>query len=775
MGWAAKKLWLRNGNCFVHLYAKGQSTRGPSFKLPFKELLHKKCFPLIERFLVTEGPAPRTPRQLEIWGTDPKRTVDLYIPPPAMADKEQAYVYHVATRNFFAWVLRRSVVGEHLGQALVGLLYSMHEFRADVKDNVKDMMDYMDEEGYLDLVNQPNHAVGMLYLAEKFQMKDIYIRAFAHCVGMGSKLLTSLEYQKLSSETKNMIPQAREDLDERLYAATDMLNGFLHDELSESHVGIPSEIRAHLERFRNFLISHYTAKFGQYPPRIFGPRQCATMRDDFETLYKLLVDDTHSSSEGMPSTACGGICTLQLVQMFDAKHGYKTLEHFQPRLPEFDQKTSACHRILWRSRLGRLRSEQKLVAHAALVKASNRRHQDAFQNDLVKGYCDFEESSVFSTDKADRQEKVSLVDARKVRWILIYATYQVLRSVTDIPPEVLDAGDAPYHVAISTENVPPWSEPTVDLTSLMRRQTDLAVQSSPLVYWADSAGATGNHGQIEIKPDIDYFALTHDKPTHVERTGSTPTSSASTSNCVARGLSRNSTIRRSMRIFKPTPQEASQSTVPARPVHHEIVVQGYGNGLNYVSLECGPQTAESASWAVRNNSTASKSSSTNSSSQDSSDSGDTVESTIATPTSMISFSNYTLQPEATKPPRSQKRNVVSMLLNPARSNSPTGSNPLKRPVSSMMMMPTSRSSSRSSKQPGANDYSDIYEKLVQEQRDSFFGSGGGPNNGTWDSLQPRRVVEDDWAAMQAFMDGGEGDVQPAWEQYADLGGLTEMR
>ena len=112
-----------------------------------------------------------------------------------MADKEQAYVYHVATRNFFAWVLRRSVVGEHLGQALVGLLYSMHEFRADVKDNLKDMMDYMDEEGYLDLVNQPNHAVGMLYLAERFQMKDIYIRAFAHCVGMGSKLLTSLEYQ----------------------------------------------------------------------------------------------------------------------------------------------------------------------------------------------------------------------------------------------------------------------------------------------------------------------------------------------------------------------------------------------------------------------------------------------------------------------------------------------------------------------------------------------------------------------------------------------------
>lgn len=38
----------------------------------------------------------------------------------------------------------------------------------------------------------------------------------------------------------------------------------------------------------------------------------------------------------------------------------------------------------------------------------------------------------------------------------------------------------------------------------------------------------------------------------------------------------------------------------------------------------------------------------------------------------------------------------------------------------------------------------------------------------------------DWTAMQAFLDGktedasADGDVLPAWEQYAELGGLTEM-
>lgn len=189
------ELWLRNGNCLVYLYSKVSSESGPSFRLHFKQLLAAKCFPLIQRFLVTDGPPPRTIRQLEIWGTDPTRTVELYIPPPAGLTERQAHAYRVATRNFFAWVLRRSLVGEHLGQALVGLMCSMSEFRADVKDNVGDMLEYLDEEGYLTLVNQPTHALAVLYMAEYFRMRDLYIRAYAHCTGMGDEVCTTSEFQ----------------------------------------------------------------------------------------------------------------------------------------------------------------------------------------------------------------------------------------------------------------------------------------------------------------------------------------------------------------------------------------------------------------------------------------------------------------------------------------------------------------------------------------------------------------------------------------------------
>lgn len=189
------ELWVRTGNCFVYLYGKGHSRRGPSFRLPFSALLMAKCYPLIERFMVTDGPHPRTPTGLERWHrADRRRVVELYIPPPSMADKTQAFHYHLATRNFFAWIFRRSIVGQHLGDALVGLLHSMHEFRSGVDDNVADMMGYLDEEGYLDLAGQPNHALAMLHLSEFFQMKELYTRAFAHCVGMSDQLYLSSEY-----------------------------------------------------------------------------------------------------------------------------------------------------------------------------------------------------------------------------------------------------------------------------------------------------------------------------------------------------------------------------------------------------------------------------------------------------------------------------------------------------------------------------------------------------------------------------------------------------
>lgn len=112
-----------------------------------------------------------------------------------MANQEQAFAYNISTRNFFAWVFGKPVVGKHLGLALVALLHSMHEFLSGAKDNVGDFMTYMEDQGYLDIANKPNHALAVLYVAESFQFNDLYIRAFAHCVGMSDQLYACSEYE----------------------------------------------------------------------------------------------------------------------------------------------------------------------------------------------------------------------------------------------------------------------------------------------------------------------------------------------------------------------------------------------------------------------------------------------------------------------------------------------------------------------------------------------------------------------------------------------------
>ena len=185
---------MRHGDCFVYLHGKDGSKRSPSFKLPFSALLATNCFPFIERFLVTDGYRPRTVDEIERWyRRDPRRTVELFIPPPT-TDTAQARLYHLAARNFLAWVVRGSMVGEHLGNALVALLHSMHEFRAGVEDNLGDLLGYLDEEGYLFLADQPSHAMALLFLAESLQLGQLYARAFAHCVGMSERLSSSTEY-----------------------------------------------------------------------------------------------------------------------------------------------------------------------------------------------------------------------------------------------------------------------------------------------------------------------------------------------------------------------------------------------------------------------------------------------------------------------------------------------------------------------------------------------------------------------------------------------------
>lgn len=119
--------------------------------------------------------------------------LDLFIPAPGSATREEAFDFHITTRNFFAYVLGQPLVGRHMGQTFVALYERMNLFRIHT-NNHEDFLAYAENQGYRDLVECTDYALASLYYAERYKLRDVWIDAFTHCVGMGESVALSPEY-----------------------------------------------------------------------------------------------------------------------------------------------------------------------------------------------------------------------------------------------------------------------------------------------------------------------------------------------------------------------------------------------------------------------------------------------------------------------------------------------------------------------------------------------------------------------------------------------------
>lgn len=190
------ELWFPNGDCFVHLYERGFSRRGPSFCVPMEALKHATCgnlFTLCFAHTVSRSDVPAS--QLSSLKDAPEQMYELYIPAPEGFVREEAFQWHLTTRNFFAFLFRKPLVGTHLGGALVDLQERLHLFRsAQPLANQSVFMEYAEETGYLNFTHRPDNALAMLYYAGHYEIKDLWIDAYAHCVGMNETLYLSSEH-----------------------------------------------------------------------------------------------------------------------------------------------------------------------------------------------------------------------------------------------------------------------------------------------------------------------------------------------------------------------------------------------------------------------------------------------------------------------------------------------------------------------------------------------------------------------------------------------------
>ncbi|KAL2886500.1 hypothetical protein HOO65_060330 [Ceratocystis lukuohia] len=785
----------RNGTCLVYLFAQGTSREGPSFRLPLSSLLAARCHPLIERYAARGVPGSIISKNSSYAGYDmwyrenPTSCVKLYMTAPPNADKRQVSRFHLATRNFFAWICRRSLVGDHLGGAIVTLMRTMQQFRLPGTNNIYDLLDFLEEEGYLNMQNLPNHALAILYVSEYFQFREMYIDAFVHCVGMNSQLFLSSEYRYTSSVSQKLIRRAREDYDLRLNKTSLMLQCFLRDEFSEQYLGLTAGARHHMERFRDFLIKFYHEEFGKYPPKsvesrtlVFSKEVYDRMRCDFECLYELLVDDSFTSCQNTPLLAQGGLCTVQSVNSFDLQWRFKPLLHPLPRLPQVvvPNNTRGMSLTSWLSRTEKPKPDNQLVQLSALAAASNSVKSSTSMNGLVQAFCEFERRCVVEPSKLEKKEKLSLVDARKVRWILIYGIYQTLRSVTEPPMEVREIESARYLVAVSTANLPPWKE-AIRRTQSVRRNTD------PYIAANMTMPTGADIFMSEIQPDIDYLAPKHrnnSAPHALSSHGHPNNSNVGRAMSLGRSFAQGEMFRR-LSIFK-NPKwhnDSQQNHTPTNafedqgsPVHgHQNVVYDLPEpspstnvdmSARMANLQHRPSTASgamssSASTASRSHSTASNSSAGTSSTVDSYSTANTSAPAISpkAPGRTLSWEGKRV---ANIPMRRRSAACIPVSTQRIGSSPPS---PITHGFTSQEQdVPCRRPrTSANSHAPLAQPSFNVAPKLAipnPRTRPSY-------GNGSRSRTLPLRIHGSTSAAAMAADEGGT-----EWEMYSNIGGHT---
>ena len=264
--------------------------------------------------------------------------------------------------------------------------------------------------------------------------------------------------QHISRTSQALISRAHLEMDLRLEKSGLSLSNFLEDDLSGAYIGLGKEAHLHLERFRSFLHSFYISKHGYWPPtsldrtsRSLPKSIYRSMYFEFRNLYDYLVDPTSGISLQDNKPVDGGICVFQNVLAFDKRHKYSPLPHPLPLVPKLPAQLNHSKSLgrLFGNRQAKL--DRRIRAADALSAATNPYENRVMSCSLVQEYLRFEKSWTVREEAT-----VSCADARKVRWILVYAIFQTLISVTRAPQEVRDTEGVSYPLCCQIGGTPPW-------------------------------------------------------------------------------------------------------------------------------------------------------------------------------------------------------------------------------------------------------------------------------------------------------------------------------
>ena len=403
---------------------------------------------------------------------------ELSFPVPADASPAEVLRHHLTTRNVFALLMNKAIVGLDFGQTLKDLHRRLLQYMPPETGCAGMIKRYLVDNELNDVRNDPTMAAGLLVWSEEPSVcwSEGWREGFVHCVGMYPRLSAMAEMGTLSLLSQALLERAHDELHVRIGTAEDRLSSFDFRDVWPVGSVLPPAARSSFDSFHQFLRQFYEKAYKTWP--VPGTQENGNgwltrplvnrLQRDFGALYDDIVDRdviwemSGHRSERRPIIVSrkkratfradsNGPPITDLLVAFDDKNGFPHIPHPYPLLPTSIPMQHARKRSLFDFKPTKSIENRTALSYAEatniFVLGPRFGH-----NDLVEAFRKFE--------KTDQLGKVNPLDARKGRWVLLYCISQVLANMSVDTPGLWCKGDVSYFLNPRLTGTPPWVSET---------------------------------------------------------------------------------------------------------------------------------------------------------------------------------------------------------------------------------------------------------------------------------------------------------------------------
>ena len=399
---------------------------------------------------------------------------ELSFPVPAGASQAEVLRHHLATRNVFALLMNKAIVGLDFGQTLKDLHGRLLQYMPPETGCAGMIKRYLVDNELNDVRNDPAIAAGLLAWSEDPSVcwPEGWREGFVHCVGMYPRLSATTEIGGIGLLSQELLERAHDELHVRVGAAEDRLSSFDFHDVWPVGSASPSAARSSFDSFRRFL-RHFYEKACKTSP-VQGTRENGKgwltrslvdrLQRDFGALYDYVVDrdviwdGSERRSERRPKIVSRtkratfradshDLPMTDLLVTFDDRNGFPHIPHPYPLLPTSIPIENGGKRSLFDFKATKGVDNRTSLSYAEATNVFLLGPRFG-RNDLVDAFHKFE--------KRDQLGKVNPLDARKGRWILLYCILQALADVSVDTPGLWCKGGVSYFLNPRLNGAPPW-------------------------------------------------------------------------------------------------------------------------------------------------------------------------------------------------------------------------------------------------------------------------------------------------------------------------------